>query len=124
MKRKRSMYYVHIHMKFGEIVGMTNKTSSGFIIHFPTCKAEILSACQRFIHPLFPFLANLARSFKAKPHHKAKFMMIGERIVKPMKELCSKDKNLLSQISEGSEKNKNISQQVNGQAINLCLNFH
>lgn len=46
---------------------MRNKSRGGIIIHFPTSKTKILSPCQRFLHPLFPFLANLACPF-SKPY--------------------------------------------------------
>lgn len=58
---KKALRDKTIHFKLFEVISMANKTSGGVIVHFPTSKAQIISASQRLLHPLLPFPANTAR---------------------------------------------------------------
>lgn len=131
IKREKNDKKRSIHVQLLETVSKANKASGGIIIHFPSWKAQLLPPRQWFTHPLPPFPAYLARptEFHTQKHIQIKINLFQEADKCKYKKTRNEwiklrgKKNVLGQIFEASDESKDVSQQVNGQPINLGL-FH
>lgn len=93
---------------------MANKAGCGVIVHLPTSKAQSLPPSQRLLHPLLPFLAHTSR-----PESSTTIITLMNTISNGTKQEDITTHthisiDVLSQISEGSDENKNMSQKVYG----------